>query len=58
MLYIVNPLSYVNSLINSIGVPETSIAEVTNVIKSLKESCPGWDHIPAFTVLLNLSRIL
>ena len=33
---------------NSIVVPEISIAEVTNVIRSLKESSPGWDNIPAF----------
>ena len=44
----VNPLSYVNTLNNSIVVPEISTAEVTNVIISLKESSPGWDNIPAF----------
>ena len=27
---------------------EISTAEVTNVIRSLKESSPGWDNIPAF----------
>ena len=43
----VNPLSYVNTLNNSI-VREISVAEVTNVIRSLKESSPGWDNIPAF----------
>ena len=45
----VNPLSYVNTLNNiCIVLPEISIAEVTNVIRSLKESSPGWDNIPAF----------
>ena len=44
----VNPLSNVNTLNNSIVVPEISIAEITNVIISLKESSPGWDNIPAF----------
>ena len=33
---------------NSIVVLEVSIVEMTNVIKSLKESSPGWDNIPAF----------
>ena len=44
----VNPLSYVNTLNNSIVVPKISIAEVTSVIRLLKESSPGWDNIPAF----------
>ena len=44
----VNPLSYLNTLNNSIVVPEISIAEVTNVIRLLKESSFGWDNIPAF----------
>ena len=44
----VNPLSYVKTLNNSIVVSEISIAEVTNVIRSLKESSPCWDNIPAF----------
>ena len=47
----VNPLSYVNTLNNSIVVPEISIAEATNVIRSLKESSPGWDNIPAFILI-------
>ena len=41
-------MSYVNTLNNSIVVSEISIAEVTNVIRSFKESSPGWDNIPAF----------
>ena len=44
----INPLSYVNTLNNRMVVPEVSIAKVTNVIKTLKESSSGWDHIPAF----------
>ena len=44
----VNPLSYVNTLYDNIVVPEIGLAEVTNVIRSLKESSPGWDNIPEF----------
>ena len=36
-----NPLSYVNTLNNSIVVPEISITEVINVIRSLKQSSSG-----------------
>ena len=42
----VNPLSYVNNVVNSI-VPTITTLEVMNIISSTKHSSPGWDHIPA-----------
>ena len=53
----VNPLFYVHTLNNSIVVPEVSIVEVTNVIKSLKSS-PGWDNIPAFILKRCIDRFV
>ena len=40
----VNPLSYVNNVVNSIVIPTL---EVRNIISSTKNSSPGWDDIPA-----------
>ena len=41
----VNPLIYVNSVNDSIVVQHVSVAQVRNVITSLKDSSPGWDHL-------------
>ena len=46
----VNPLIYVNSLNGSIVVQHVSIAQVRNVITSLKDSSPGWDHLSPFVM--------
>ena len=58
----VNPLTYVNNVNDSIVVQHVSVAQVRNVITSLKDSSPGCDHISPFvmkqepiTVLINNS---
>ena len=43
----VNPLSYVNNVVNSIVIPTITTLEVKNIISSTKNSCPGWDDFPA-----------
>ena len=43
----VNPLSYVNNVVNSIVIPTITTLEVRNIISSTKNSSPGWDDIPA-----------
>ena len=43
----VNPMSYVTPCNNSIVIPPVTIAEVSQVISSLKNSSAGWDEIPA-----------
>ena len=45
---IVNPLSYVKSIDNSIVIVNMSCSEVERVISSLKNSSAGWDEIPTF----------
>ena len=42
-----NPLSYVNTVVNSIVIPTITSLEVRNIISSTKNSSPGWDVIPA-----------
>ena len=46
----VNPLIYVNSVNDSIVVQHVSVAQVRNVITSLKDSSPGWDHPSPFVM--------
>ena len=46
----VNPLIYVNSVNDSIVVQHVSVAQVRNVITSLKDSSPGWDHLSPFVM--------
>ena len=46
----VNPLFYVNSVNDSIIVEYVSVAQVRNVITSLKDSNPGWDHLSPFVM--------
>ena len=46
----VNPLCYVNSVHNGIVVQYVSVAQARNVFTSLKESCPGWDHLSPFVM--------
>ena len=46
----VNPLFYVNSVNDSIAVQYVSVAQVRNVITSLKDSSPGWDHLSPFVM--------
>ena len=46
----VNPLFYVNSVNDSIVVQYVSVAQVRNVITSLKDSSPGWDHLSPFVM--------
>ena len=43
----VNPLSYVNNVVNSIVIPTTTTLEVRNIISFIKNSSPGWGDIPA-----------
>ena len=43
----VNPLTYVNTNIYSMFLPTILEEEITLVIKSLKNSSPGYDEIPA-----------
>ena len=42
-----NPLSYINTNINSIYIPEILKNEIKTVIYSLKNSSPGYDEMPA-----------
>ena len=46
----VNPLFYVNSVNDSIDIQDVSVAQVSNVIRSIKESSPGWDHVSPFVM--------
>ena len=46
----VNPLFYVNSANDSILVQHVSVAQVRNIITSLKDSSPGWDHFSPFVM--------
>ena len=48
----VNPLIYVNSVNDSVVVQHVSVAQVRNVITSLKDSSPGWDHLSPFVMKL------
>ena len=43
----VNPLSYVNNVVNSIVIPTITTLEVRNIISSTKNNSLGWDDIPA-----------
>ena len=67
----VNQLFHVNSVNDSIIVQYVSVAQVRNVITSLKDSSPGWDHLSPFVmkqcvntyiepinVLINISFIM
>ena len=42
----INPLSYVNKVVNSIVIPTITTLEVRRIISSTKNSSPGWDDIP------------
>ena len=44
----VNPISYVQSINNSIVIPNITCHEVYQVICSLKNSSAGWDDFPTF----------
>ena len=46
----VNPLFYVNSVNDSIVVLYVYVAQVRNIITSLKDSSPGWDHLSPFVM--------
>ena len=46
----VNPLFYVISVNEAIVVQYVSVAQVRNVITSLKDSSPGWDHLSQFVM--------
>ena len=46
-MYLYNPLSYVNTVVNSIVITTITSLEVRNIISSTKNSSPGWDDIPA-----------
>ena len=47
----VNPLlCYLNSVNDSIFVQHVSVAQVRNVITSLKDSSPGWHHLSPFVM--------
>ena len=40
-----NPLKYVTHLQNSIFIPDITETEVTNVVRTLNNSSPGWDEL-------------
>ena len=48
----VSPMSYVDITEHSIYIYATTPTEVKQIIKSLKNSRPGWDEIPAFLLKL------
>ena len=43
----VNPLIYLNIVVNSIVILTLTTREVRNIISSTKNSSPGWNDIPA-----------
>ena len=43
----INPLNYVNDTMKSMFIPYISEYEITETVKSLKNSSAGWDFIPA-----------
>ena len=43
-------MSYMNTVVNSIFIPDITTIEVINVILLLKNSCAGWDDIPAYVM--------
>ena len=43
----INPLNYVNDTMKSMFIPYISEYEITETVKSLKNSSAGWDCIPA-----------
>ena len=45
-----NHMSYMNTVVNSIFIPDITTIEVINVILLLKNSCAGWDDIPAYVM--------
>ena len=47
-IYLLLFIYYVNSVKNSIVVQYVSVAQVRNVITSLNDSSPGWDHLSPF----------
>ena len=44
----VDPISYVDTIVNSIVISYASYMDVKNTILSLKNSSPGYDEFPAF----------
>ena len=44
----VDPMSYVDNIMNSIAISYVSNMDVKNIILSLKNSSPGYDELPAF----------
>ena len=48
----VSPMSYVDITEHSIYIYATTLTEVKQIIKSLKNRSPGWDEIPAFLLKL------
>ena len=42
----INPLNYVNDTMKSMFIPYISEYEITETVKSLKNSSAGWDFIP------------
>ena len=48
--HITNYHSYMNTVVNSIFIPDITTIEVINVILLLKNSCAGWDDIPAYVM--------
>ena len=45
-----NHMVYMNTVANSIFIPDITTIEVMNVILLLKISCAGWDDIPAYVM--------
>ena len=45
-----NHMVYMNTVANSIFIPYITTIEVMNVILLLKNSCAGWDDIPAYVM--------
>ena len=45
-----NHMVYMNTVANSIFIPDITTIEVMNVILLLKNSCAGWDDIPAYVM--------
>ena len=45
-----NHMVYMNTVANSIFIPDIITIEVINVILLLKNRCAGWDDIPAYVM--------
>ena len=49
---------YMNNVVNSIFIPDITTIEVINAILPLKNSCAGWDAIPAYIMKMCINMYI